>query len=184
MLLKDEICENMKDSKLVGKFVLLLAASCASLKVYRSTLPLGSKSGISGLKFVNQNDKINYTNSMTFCGRFNYKNLGSQSIMFSIDEEMKIRPYLWIKMEYPLAFMSFGNYDNDQVNFANWILQNPKTEEFSIWYPNKWHHFCIAHDNERSHIALVLVSFYHINICLSTFNHNCIITFRMVISVM
>ena len=154
----------MKDSKLVGKFVLLLAASCASLKVYRSTLPLGSKSGISGLKFVNQNENIYFTNSMTFCGRFNYKNLGSQSIMFSIDEE--IRPFLWIKMEYPLAFMSFGNYDNDHIHFANWILQNPKTEEFSIWYPNKWHHYCIAYDSKRSHIALVMVNLFHVYICI------------------
>ena len=147
----------MKDSKLVGKFVLLLAASCASLKVYRSTLPLGSKSGISGLKFVNQNENIYFTNSMTFCGRFNYKNLGSQSIMFSIDEE--IRPFLWIKMEYPLAFMSFGNYDNDRINFANWILQNPKTEEFSIWYTNKWHHVCFGYNSKTNHVVFIKASF-------------------------
>ena len=68
------------------KLVLLLLSTALSLKIYKSNLPLDSKSGFSGLKYINPKQKFEYTNSLTICGRFNYKRIGKEAIVFDIEK--------------------------------------------------------------------------------------------------
>ena len=42
--------------------------------------------------------------------------------------------------------------------FSNWIMKDPKTNQFNIWYADHWHHLCIRYAKATSSIAIVKVS--------------------------
>ena len=137
------------------KFVVIMINSCLSLKIYHS---IASESEISGIKFINPNQNVTFTNSLTVCGRFNYKKLGAESVIFD--------SIIWLQMRYHLSFLFFGDWrEKNNPIFASYILQNPNTQDFRIWYPNKWHHLCLAYDSQTNHITLVMVNsgFYSAN---------------------
>ena len=140
------------------KFVIFLIGTCLSLKIYRSSLPIG-KSGLSGLKYVHSGQNLISTNSLTVCGRFNYKRLGGESVIFDLDKNLAVS-FLWLTMGYPYTWVNFGNFETDHIASTSYILKDPKTDEFSIWYTNKWHHICFAYDAKTSHIAFVKVSYF------------------------
>ena len=88
----------------------LIITSCSSLKVYQSQLPIESESGVSGLKYINQNTtttNIKFTNDLTICSRFKYKKLGINAKLFDfrgLDSEY----FLWFWIGYPLTWTGFG----------------------------------------------------------------------------
>ena len=138
------------------KLVVFFIGTCLSLKIYRSNVPIG-KSGLSGLKYIHSNQNVMSTNSLTVCGRFNYKRLGTKSVIFDLDNNLATS-YLSLSMGYPYSFINFGNYDENHIATTSNLLTNPKTDEFIIWYINKWHHICFAHNSITSHIAFIKVS--------------------------
>ena len=137
------------------KFVIFLIGSSLSLKIYRSSLPIG-KSGLSGLKYEHSSLNLMSTNSLTVCGRFNYKRLGGESVIFDLDKNLAVS-FLWLTMGYPYTWVNFGNFDADHIASTSYILKDLKTDDFNIWYTNKWHHICFAYDTKTSHIAFVKV---------------------------
>ena len=42
--------------------------------------------------------------------------------------------------------------------FSNWIMKDPKTSQFNIWYADHWHHLCIGYVKNTSSITIVKVS--------------------------
>ena len=93
------------------KLVIIFIGTCLSLKIYRSNVPIG-KSGLSGLKYIHSNQNVMSTNSLTVCGRFNYKRLGTKSVIFDLDDNLATS-YLSLSMGYPYSFINFGNYDEN-----------------------------------------------------------------------
>ena len=94
-------------------FNLIIITSCSSLKAYKSQLPIGSTSGVSGLKYIpNQNTtnsttNVKFTNDLTICSRFKYKKLGINAKLFDfrgLDSEY----FLWFWIGYPLTWIGFG----------------------------------------------------------------------------
>ena len=92
-------------------FNLIIITSCSSLKVYKNQLPIGSTSGVSGLKYIpNQNTtepNVKFTNDLTICSRFKYKKLGINAKLFDfrgLDSEY----FLWFWIGYPLTWTGFG----------------------------------------------------------------------------
>ena len=140
------------------KLVLTLIGTCLSLKIYKSNVPIDGNSGLSGLKYLHSKENVVFTNSLTVCGRFNFKRLGGKSIMFDIDKNLATS-FLFLPMNYPNTFVNFGNFDKDHIAMSSYILNDPKTEEFSIWYTNKWHHVCFGYNSKTNHVVFIKASF-------------------------
>ena len=139
------------------KLVVFFIGTCLSLKIYRSNLSIG-KSGLSGLKYIHSNQNVMSTNSLTVCGRFNYKRLGTKSVIFDLDNNLATS-YLSLSMGYPYSFINFGNYDENHIATTSNLLTNPKTDEFIIWYINKWHHICFSYSKSNSFVSFVKVRY-------------------------
>ena len=140
------------------KLVIIFIGTCLSLKIYHSNLSIDSESGLSGLNYINTKENAILTNSLTVCGRFNYKRLGKKSIMFDIDKNLATS-FLFYRMDYPNTFLNFGNFDKNHTAMSSYILNDPKTEEFSIWYTNKWHHVCFGYNSKTNHVVFIKASF-------------------------
>ena len=141
--------------------IMMLIMSSSSLKIYRSTLPISSNSGVSGLKYINeQNKNINFNEGFTVCARFNYKKLSWKSWLFDFDQKGKTKSFLWFKISYPNTWFGLGNFGGGGKKYGSWLLKDPETKNFNIWYANRWHHVCIAFEAKSSHIALIKVSVY------------------------
>ena len=153
-------CINFMPNRKMKICIMMLIMSSSSLKIYRSTLPISSNSGVSGLKYKNeQNKNINFNEGFTICARFNYKKLGHKSWLFDFDQKGKSKSFLYLRIEYPATWFGLGNFGGGK-RYASWLLKDPKTKNFNIWYANRWHHVCIAFDAKSSHIALIKVSVY------------------------
>ena len=138
---------------------LFLITSSWALKIYHSTLSVSSNSGLSGLKYKHvQNGNLNFNDGITICARFNYKKLGEKAWLFDFDRKGKGKPFLWFRIMYPNTWFGFGRYDKGRGHYSSWALKDPKTQNYNIWYANRWHHICIAFDAKRSHIAVIKVS--------------------------
>ena len=85
----------------------------------------------------------NFDKGITICTRFNYKQLSTQSWIFTQGA------LSWIFAGYQESFLMFGN--------INWILKDPKTQSFRMWITNRWHHICLSYDRNTSHISLMKV---------------------------
>ena len=99
--------------------LMLIIGSGASLRIFESTLPIDSLTGVSGLKYVPSEDQVDvrYTNSFTICARFNYQLLGGNA--FLIDIVPKIigsRDFFWFKINYPASWWGFGNSEKGVGN--------------------------------------------------------------------
>ena len=99
--------------KMVTELVLMLNIRYgASLKIYESTLPIDSLTGVSGLKYVPSEDQVNmrYTYSFTICARFNYQLLGGNAFLIDIvPKVIGSRDFFWFKINYPASWWGFGN---------------------------------------------------------------------------
>ena len=139
--------------------ILLLITSTSSLKVFHSTLPMSRNTGVSGLKYINENNNdINFDSGLTVCARFNYKKLGGNAWLFDFDKSNDSKSFLWFRIMYPATWFGFGRFGDGTGYYSSWALQDPKTKNYNIWYTNRWHHVCIAYDAKKSHIAVIKVS--------------------------
>ena len=137
------------------KLVILLISSCLSLKAYYSTSKkdgtLNNESGLKYSKQQNQNIGPLTTNSLTFCIRFNYKTLDAIDVF-------QFMPLTSFHIIYPRSFFHLALTNNDGHSvYSSWILKNPVTNEFDIWVPFKWHHFCFAYETNTGYISVVKV---------------------------
>ena len=121
--------------------------SC-SLKVYHSLLPIESTKGIAGLHFLKQNNTNgSFANGLTFCLRFNYKKLGSQSLIweFGTPEDCLMS----LRAVFSATFFYFDR---------RWLLlKDPIKDTFEIWYANKWQHLCMAYDLANNSLSIIKV---------------------------
>ena len=138
------------------KLILIFISCALSLKVYHSTLSTDDNKKTSGLKYLLGHHKnISFTNNLSFCARFNYKRLNV--MLFRTYSKNKFEtPFINLRITYPTAFFSIGDRLKEN-SFGSWILNDPKTNEFVIWYAYQWHHVCFAYKSVSSHIALVKV---------------------------
>ena len=100
-------------ANLVTQLVLILSIGYgSSLKIFESTLPIDSLTGVSGLKYVPTEDQVDvqYTNSFTICSRFNYQLLGNNAFLIDIvPKVIGSRDFFWFKINYPASWWGFGN---------------------------------------------------------------------------
>ena len=124
-----------------------------SLSVYQSTLPIESSTGVAGLKYINPHQNVSFSNGITICARFNYLKLGHEAKLFEIGPTTV---YFWFKVDYPATWFGFGSARTSK-SYNSWILKDPSTEEYNIWYTNKWHHICVAYDQNSNSILFIKV---------------------------
>ena len=141
------------------KLILIFISCALSLKVYHSTLSTNNNKQTSGLKYLLAHHKnISFSNNLSFCARFNYKRLNVMLLRTYSKNKIET-PFIHLRITYPQAFFAIG--DRLKKNsFGSWTLNDPKTNEFVIWYAYQWHHVCFAYKSVSSHIALVKVCFY------------------------
>ena len=138
--------------------VLFLINSITALKAYRSIEVVNDtlvKTRQHGLHYLKQNQTATFTNSVTFCLRFNYKRFGiwNEAVIWKIKEP----GLLILSARYPATWLHFGNNHRPNAH-SNWVLQDPNTNDFNMWRMNTWHSLCIAYNKKTSHIAVVKVS--------------------------
>ena len=143
------------------KLVILLINSCFSLKVYHS-IPknkgtTGEESGFRYSEQQNLNIGQITKNDLTFCIRFNYKTL-DDILLFKFKPKISGSKFTYLHIVYPKSFFGLGltNDDGKSVS-SSWILKNPITNDFNIWFAFKWHHFCFAYESTKSRISVVKV---------------------------
>ena len=127
--------------------------TCQTLVTYKSTLPLNATSPFAGIRLLKESIKkdTNFTNGISICVRFNYRQLGSGTFIFA---QHKPGTDLFVQAQsgYYESFFFFGK--------MNWILKDMKTGSFLVWSTNRWHSICVTFDRNTSHITLVKVSPY------------------------
>ena len=142
--------------------VLFLINSTLSVKVYRSIDVVNDnfvKTRQHGLHYLKQNQTATFTNSITFCLRFNYQQFGkgAETRIWEIKEPGSWVHFMFISAQYPATWFFFGNNFGQNAE-SNWVLKDPLTNDFNIWRMNTWHSVCIAYNKENSHIAFIKVS--------------------------
>ena len=150
---------------IIVALIWILVSACNGLKVYQSLLSPDSTSGVAGLKFIGPILNTEFSSSVTICGRFNFRRL-QQSALFDFTNENERLMFLQIR--YPTTWFQFGNPLNGPNSFASWVLQDPKTKDYSIFFASKWHHLCISYDSNdgNSKIILSLVKMKAFYFCL------------------
>ena len=129
-----------------------------SLKVYESTLPIESTSGVSGLQYVPKiGQKPMIGNQFTICCRLSFQRLGAKSYIFALENVYSPTQFLWLKAHYPNTWSGLGNYELGNESYTNWILKDAAQNKFTIWTTNKWHHICIGFDGNLQKVTYVLV---------------------------
>ena len=104
--------------------VMLVIGSGASLRIFESTLPIDSLTGVSGLKYVPSEDQVDarYTNSFTICARFNYQLLGGNAFLIDIvPKVIGSRDFFWFKINYPASWWGFGNSEKGVGNMGKYV---------------------------------------------------------------
>ena len=64
---------------------------------------------------------------------------------------------LFIEAWHPVTFFEFG-YPRARGSIGAYLLQDPTTEQYSIWTPNKWTHLCFSYERKNQFIRMVKVS--------------------------
>ena len=142
--------------------VLYLINSITALKAYRSIRVVNDtlvKTRQHGLHYLKQNQTATFTNSVTFCLRFNYQRFGDwhKARIWTIKEPGSWVYFLVLNAQYPATWLLFGNNHRSNAH-SNWVLKDPITNDFNMWRMNTWHSLCIAYNKKTSHIAVVKVS--------------------------
>ena len=155
----------MKALILHNLVLFLINTSTLSLKVYRSIEVVNDnsiKTRQHGLYYLKQNQTATFTNSVTFCSRFNYQRFakGAEARIWEIKEPGSWVHFMFISAQYPATWFFFGNNHIPNAD-SNWVLKDPITNDFNIWRMNTWHSVCMAYNKENSHIAMIKVSFLH-----------------------
>lgn len=133
----------------------------AGLSAYKSTLSITDPNPDAGLRLVRNATKkeTDFTDGLAFCGRFNYRRLSTDSVLFQF-ESMN----LWTWMGYDQTFLFFSQY--------NWIVRDVHKNSFSIWTAQRWHHICLSFDRNTSHLLFIKVgwdllhSWFDLVLCL------------------
>ena len=136
-------------------FLLVFAISSHALKVYQSLALPENQSGLAGLEFKDSSLDVEFSNSITICTRFNFGRLQNAVLFeFANDEER----YLKLSIRYPNTWLSFGDSLKGPKSFASWVLQDPLTKDYAIFFAKKWHHICLTFDSSNGQIRLILVN--------------------------
>ena len=125
--------------------LILVPTYITSIKIYKSELPLSANTSLPiGLHYIKQeNEKVAFSNSITFCARINYKRLGQMD--YSLGGASRIfhikgpsesghswyDAFLWVDARYPNTWIGFGN-SGKPMSYSNWILYEPIKREFRL----------------------------------------------------
>ena len=116
---------NKMAATMVTKLVLMLIIGYgSSLRIFESTLPIDSLTGVSGLKYIptEDQDDVRFTNSFTICARFNYQLLGNNAFLIDIvPKVIGSRDFFWFKINYPASWWGFGNSEKGVGNFEKHV---------------------------------------------------------------
>ena len=127
-------------------FLLIILDFSQALVTYQSIIPLNATTPFSGLKLDKESIKndTNFSDGITICIRFNYRQLNINLIIF-------FNQYSGTKTRagYQRTFLDFGG--------MNWMIKDLKRDSFHIWSTNRWHSLCVSFDKATSHIAYVKV---------------------------
>ena len=115
-----------------------------SLKIYNSTVPSSDLDKLSGLLIQNGVNKITLDNGFTACIRINYKRFDQP--IFLIGD---LSHYFGFWLANPYAYIAIH---------GSWTYLE---EDFGSVFPNFWHHFCYAIDEQTQKLSIVLVSPKH-----------------------
>ena len=121
-----------------------------TLVTYKSTLPLNAPNPFAGLRLLKESVKkdTNFTDGITICMRFNYRQLGDGIYILGILDETGKRS-IDVIAGYQQTFFNFENF--------NWIVKDLIYDSFIVWSTNRWHSLCTAFDRAKSHITFVKV---------------------------
>ena len=130
--------------------IYLQLQSCQALLTYKSTLPLNATGPFAGIRLLKESIRkdTNFTNGISICVRFNYRQLGGGTFIFAHHKPGEDQ-FVMAQAGYDETFFFFGK--------MNWILKDMKTDSFLVWSTNRWHSICVCFDRNTSHITLVKV---------------------------
>ena len=137
------------------EFLLVFVINTHALKVYKTLTFPENDSGLAGLKFKPPISDVEFTNSITICARFNFERLHN-SMLFDFANQEGER-YLKLKIRYPTTWLVFGDSLKGRNSFASWVLQDPASKDYIIFFANIWHHICLAYSH-GGQIRLTLVN--------------------------
>ena len=123
---------------MVFTLLVFLATQCHALKVYQSLLSANSQSGLAGLKFKGPLKDVEFSNSITACARFNFGRL-QRSVLFDFGNQQH-DDFLRIKVKHPATWVVLGDSLKGPRSFASWVLQDPISKDYTVFFGNKWHH--------------------------------------------
>ena len=137
----------------------VIITQCKGLKIYKSTIPIETDGGVSGLQYLNSGNNPNtFKDEFTICLRFNFKRLGPNARILSVDSPFSSqKDYVWLIANYPNTWFGVGHMGHDENTYSNWVLLDPNYKT-NLWIANKWHHFCLSFSRSKSNIIAVLVS--------------------------
>ena len=127
--------------------------TCSSLKVLKTVLHNELNFPQTGLHYIKDYENPELSGSLTICSRFNFKKFSWFARLWDIKTPNNLATFLWLSPNYPLTFFIFGD------NF-HYVVKDPKTEEFNVWYVQRWHHICFAFDQRSTQFAFIKVSTY------------------------
>ena len=127
-------------------FLLIILDFSQALVTYQSIIPLNATTPFSGLKLDKESIKnnTNFSDGITICIRFNYRQLNINLIIF-FNQHSGTKT----RAGYQRTFLDFGG--------MNWMIKDLKRDSFHIWSTNRWHSLCVSFDQTTSHIAYVKV---------------------------
>ena len=113
------------------------------LKVFKTVLHNEFNFLQTGLHYIKDYENPELSGSLTICSRFNFKKFSWFARLWDIKTPNNLATFLWLSPNYPLTFFIFGD------NF-HYVVKDPKTEEFNVWYVQRWHHICFAFDQRST----------------------------------
>lgn len=138
-----------------ASIVFLCISFSNALDAYKSTLPIEKVSGASGIKLKNGfSFKKTFTNSLTFCTRFNFQRLGNRILEFR--DPLTLELLLWIRLEAKFTWFGYGNH-LVEGSYSSWLLKDPHSNNYAVWQSNNWHHLCISYNADTTYVNFIKV---------------------------
>ncbi|TRY70496.1 hypothetical protein TCAL_02367 [Tigriopus californicus] len=132
-----------------------LFLNCGAVKVFRNVLNLTDPSPVGGASLRGASVEMV---DITMCIRFNFQMLGfyeGKSRLITIEDwredvEEPSFKMLWFGANYPTSFFGIG-----YPEMTSYLLQDPGSQRYEIWIPNKWTHVCLSYEKANSYLRMV-----------------------------
>ncbi len=138
--------------------------SAQTSKYYASTIPVtGPGTEESGLT-LDTTTRIDpeQLSGLSVCLRFNLQRLagsaGSANLGLLIDWTDKTGDWRLMRFRagYKSSLFAFGNNDTFG-HVPSWVIRLKESEEYRLWYINRWHHFCFSYRARDNRLVFIMV---------------------------